>query len=374
MRGGSRSTCCRPGPGRPLWLYLGDDWTDEHAFEVLKGLALTIRVGRHGARLQGGLPAARRGRGPASCWARSPRARRRGAGYEVPAPAGGGLVARRPSLVVGAFAYFQFVEERQRLTGELDRRAALVSEGLKEVLEPALGPRVSKPQIDRLIKKFSKPDLGLAVYDRVASLIAATPDVTKQLENPPPEATWALTSGAVQTGFRKVGGTIRYVYADPILREDKPAGALVVFLDASDLQTAEWELLALQRHPVPGARGRPRPDRAARRPHEPDPAARQDGALDQGGAARPRDRSARAAGREPLRADRPGGHGAGQEPPAGAGRRRGGGRAAPDRPDPVDRGAAQAVRQDAARRAAAGGGLEPRAGQPRLEGGRRSRW
>ncbi len=145
-------------------------------------------------------------------------------------------------IVVGAFAYFQFVEDRERLTAELDRRASLVSEGLKEVLEPALGPRVSKPQVDRLIKKFSKPDLGLAVYDRVASLIAATPQVAKHLENPPPEATWALTSGAVQAGFRKIGGTLRYVYADPIVRDDKSAGALVVFLDASDLETAEWEL------------------------------------------------------------------------------------------------------------------------------------
>jgi trehalose-phosphatase len=32
-------------PGRTLWLYLGDDWTDEHAFEALSGQALTIRVG-----------------------------------------------------------------------------------------------------------------------------------------------------------------------------------------------------------------------------------------------------------------------------------------------------------------------------------------
>ncbi|MGH7300281.1 MAG: trehalose-phosphatase [Candidatus Rokuibacteriota bacterium] len=32
-------------PGPALWLYLGDDWTDEHAFEVLSGQALTIRVG-----------------------------------------------------------------------------------------------------------------------------------------------------------------------------------------------------------------------------------------------------------------------------------------------------------------------------------------
>ena len=32
-------------PGPTLWLYLGDDWTDEHAFEMLNGRALTIRVG-----------------------------------------------------------------------------------------------------------------------------------------------------------------------------------------------------------------------------------------------------------------------------------------------------------------------------------------
>ncbi len=32
-------------PGPVLWLYLGDDWTDEHAFAVLSDVALTIRVG-----------------------------------------------------------------------------------------------------------------------------------------------------------------------------------------------------------------------------------------------------------------------------------------------------------------------------------------
>jgi len=144
-------------------------------------------------------------------------------------------------VVIGVFAYLQVAEERQRLTGELDRRAALVSESLKEVLEPALARSVNKTQVDRLIKKFSKPDLGLAVYDRVASLISVTPAVAKRIENPPPEVTWALTSGAVQTGFRKLDGKTLYVYADPILRDDKATGALAVFLDASDLKVAEWE-------------------------------------------------------------------------------------------------------------------------------------
>jgi trehalose-phosphatase len=32
-------------PEPTLWLYLGDDWTDEHAFEVLNGQALTVSVG-----------------------------------------------------------------------------------------------------------------------------------------------------------------------------------------------------------------------------------------------------------------------------------------------------------------------------------------
>jgi trehalose 6-phosphate synthase len=144
-------------------------------------------------------------------------------------------------VVIGVFAYLQVAEERQRLINELDRRAALVSESLKEVLEPALARGGNKAQIDRLIKKFSKPDLDLAVYDRVASMISVTPSVSKVIETPPPEVTWALTSGAVQTGFRKLDGKTLYVYADPILRDDKATGALAVFLDASDLKVAEWE-------------------------------------------------------------------------------------------------------------------------------------
>ena len=33
------------GSGPALWLYLGDDWTDEYAFEILVGKAVTVRVG-----------------------------------------------------------------------------------------------------------------------------------------------------------------------------------------------------------------------------------------------------------------------------------------------------------------------------------------
>ena len=144
-------------------------------------------------------------------------------------------------LVIGAFAYMQIAEERERLTRDLERRAALLGEGLAEAAEPALA-RNSRPGIDRLLKKFGRRDQGIAVYDKLAALIAATPDVAPLLPISMPEVTAALTTGDVQKGFGVLGGKAVYVYASPlILRDDKPSGAVVVFLDATYISAAEWE-------------------------------------------------------------------------------------------------------------------------------------
>ncbi len=142
--------------------------------------------------------------------------------------------------VIGAFAYLQIVEERERLTQDLERRAALLGEGLKEAAEPALA-RGSVPAIERLLKKFGRRDQGIAIYDKVAARIAATPDVAPLLPTSLPEVTEALSTGAVQKGFSTLGGKAVYLYASPLMRDDKPAGAVVVFLDASYIAATEWE-------------------------------------------------------------------------------------------------------------------------------------
>ena len=142
--------------------------------------------------------------------------------------------------VIGGFAYLQIVEERERLTQDLERRAALLGEGLKEAAEPALA-RGSVPAIERLLKKFGRRDQGIAIYDKVAARIAATPDVATLLPTSLPEVTEALSTGAVQKGFSTLGGKAVYLYASPLMRDDKPAGAVVVFLDASYIVAAEWE-------------------------------------------------------------------------------------------------------------------------------------
>ncbi len=144
-------------------------------------------------------------------------------------------------IVIGGFAYLQVVEERDRLTHDLERRAALLGEGLREAVEPALA-RGSRPGIERLLKKFGRRDQGIAIYDKVAALIAATPDIAPLLPASLPEVTEALSTGVVQKGPSTLAGKAVYLYASPlILRDDKPAGAVAVFLDASYIAAAEWE-------------------------------------------------------------------------------------------------------------------------------------
>ncbi|MBI4609093.1 MAG: trehalose-6-phosphate synthase [Candidatus Rokubacteria bacterium] len=144
-------------------------------------------------------------------------------------------------LVIAGFAFFQIQEERHRLVGDLERRAVLLSAGLDEAVESALA-RGSTTAVQRLLKKFGTPSRWIAVYDRFAGVVAATPELKPVLPPSMPEITDALTRGAVQKGFRNVGDRRTYVYVTPLRREERLDGALAVFLDASHLEAAEWAL------------------------------------------------------------------------------------------------------------------------------------
>jgi len=144
-------------------------------------------------------------------------------------------------VVVAAFAYLQMIEERHRLTQDLERRAVLLGEGLKEVVEPALG-RSSRGTLERTLKRFARRDQGLAVYDKVGTPLAATAEIAATLPEPVPQVTAALASGTVQQGFSREGGRRMFVYASPILREDRPVAALAIYLDASPVTRAEWAI------------------------------------------------------------------------------------------------------------------------------------
>ena len=144
-------------------------------------------------------------------------------------------------VIMAGFTLFQIDEQQQQLTHDLESRATLVGEGLKEAIEPVVA-RGSTTGIERMLKKFGRPYRGIAVYDKFAGLIAATPDLAANSPVSLPEVTEAITKAVVRQGFRLIDGQKTYVYATPFDRERPPVGALAVFLDASPLTVAQGDL------------------------------------------------------------------------------------------------------------------------------------
>jgi trehalose 6-phosphate synthase len=145
-------------------------------------------------------------------------------------------------IILAAFAYLQVREERARLRSDLERRAGLLAESLKEAIEPSVRRGATTPAVLRALKRFGRPDRGIVVYDGLASPVAAAPDSTPAARLQIPEITEAISRSAVTTGFRTLEGRRTYVYATPLQQDENTVGALAVFLDAGPLATAEVEL------------------------------------------------------------------------------------------------------------------------------------
>jgi trehalose-6-phosphate synthase len=144
-------------------------------------------------------------------------------------------------VVIAAFAYLQIREERARLVRDLERRAALLAEGLKEAVGPVMGGRSTAP-IERILKRFGRPNQIVAVYDPLANPIAVVPESVGVAIPALPEISEALASDTARQGFRQIDNRRVYVYATPLVRNERPAGVLAVLLDAGHLVEAERAL------------------------------------------------------------------------------------------------------------------------------------
>jgi trehalose 6-phosphate synthase len=143
-------------------------------------------------------------------------------------------------LVIGGFAYLQIREERERLVGDLQRRAMLITEGLSDAIE-ASAAKQSPAAIERIVRKFGQTQRGIVVYDRFATQRFATPDIAPILPPSLPEVTDAISRHSATQGFRVLGDRTRYIYATPLLADDQPVGAIAVLQDASHLERAQWD-------------------------------------------------------------------------------------------------------------------------------------
>ncbi|HXH81661.1 MAG TPA: trehalose-6-phosphate synthase [Candidatus Tectomicrobia bacterium] len=144
-------------------------------------------------------------------------------------------------VVSGVFAWQEVHEERTRLHEDLQRRAALAAYAVREASE-RLVARGSRTGYDRILARFGRPDRAIAIYDAFGSVIEASKEVRPALGPVSPLVTEALQKNDAVRQFQVVGGQTMWVHVEPLQQDDQPVGAAAVLLDATHLETGEWDL------------------------------------------------------------------------------------------------------------------------------------
>ncbi|MDP2968000.1 MAG: trehalose-6-phosphate synthase [Deltaproteobacteria bacterium] len=141
------------------------------------------------------------------------------------------------SVLVLLFTLMQVRQEKERLTNDLQRRASILGESLKETIEPLL--EEGRPErFQKIVEKFGNRErlAGVAIYDLKDKLIAATPQLSDHLSVTPKFVTDAMNSDLDSGHFFHLGEKEMYLYALPLHREEGVAGALVIIQDPSYIQ------------------------------------------------------------------------------------------------------------------------------------------
>jgi trehalose 6-phosphate synthase len=141
------------------------------------------------------------------------------------------------SIIVLLFTVIQVLQEKERMAIDLERRAALLGESLKETIEPLVG-QGRLENLPRIVEKFGNRErlAGIAVYDAQDKLIAVTAQLVSHLKTPPVFVAHAMNAGQERGAFLSLGGKEMYLYALPLYREGRVAGALVILYETSHIQ------------------------------------------------------------------------------------------------------------------------------------------
>jgi len=136
------------------------------------------------------------------------------------------------------FAAYQVRTERRVLRNDLSRRAEILAESLQETIEP-LFDRGADKNMQRLVERFGQREhlKGIAVYDAEGSALAITSGLPPNFRTRPAAAARAVQLKSGSGEFLRVSDTPLHVFALPLHRDGEMAGTLVVFHDASYIET-----------------------------------------------------------------------------------------------------------------------------------------
>lgn len=134
------------------------------------------------------------------------------------------------------FSLWQARQEESRLKNELERRASVIADSLKESIEPLLSKNFPE-SLKRIVDKFSNRErlLGVSVFGFQGNLLAASVDLESSLKESPkvlkPSLQEVERLNSEYGEFVKFGGKQIHVYSMPLLTDEKTSHVLTLFHD-----------------------------------------------------------------------------------------------------------------------------------------------
>jgi len=139
------------------------------------------------------------------------------------------------TLVTFLIAKAQVRAEKLGLRSDLERRAEVLGESLREIVEPALG---SRDQLARVVERFGNREnlAGVVVYDRDAKVLAESSNLTSKTLPAPLPLDHPGADGGVGR-LINIGGIAMHAYYLPLHQNGANAGILAIFHDATYIES-----------------------------------------------------------------------------------------------------------------------------------------
>jgi trehalose-6-phosphate synthase len=143
------------------------------------------------------------------------------------------------TLISSGFSYYEVLAEKRALRSDVERRAEMLGESLVGNVERsswnAGSGKVPNTELQRLVQRFGNREhmLGVVIYDREGTLVAATPELAKTLTATPAPVMQAITEGREESSFVRLGTVPVHILVLPIRRQDEVLGGLAVVHDVS---------------------------------------------------------------------------------------------------------------------------------------------
>lgn len=151
------------------------------------------------------------------------------------------------SLVALGFNVRQVDQERATLNTNLEQRASLLADSLKESVEPYYANSTQPSfynSLQKIVEKFANRErlAGIALYDNKGTRIASSAGLPKTIIENTKIVAGAMDSNTLQNNFFDADGEMRYVRVDPLHSGESVVGALMIVQNAGYINTTINEI------------------------------------------------------------------------------------------------------------------------------------